>query len=159
MVLVGSRRTPMAYGRPNSSSKTPLLIIGGVFALCAVALLVLRLVNGDVDEALETDDATGDAVAVLVPDDAGYPDPPADGEWDTDNLDEETYVQVTAESTCAAQRFHGPPAELTREMDRIYFHYKTTSLQIADYASEINADDSHAIRVGERIADAIERCP
>ncbi len=149
----------MAYGRPDSSSKTPLLIVGGFFALCAVALLVMRLVDGEANEAPDCGADAGDAVAVVVPDDAGYPDPPEDGEWDTDSLDEETYIQVTAESTCAAQRFHGPPAELTLEMDRIYFHYRTTSLQIADFAATINADDSHAIRVGERIADAIERCP
>ena len=80
----------MAYGRPDSSSKTPLLIVGGFFALCAVALLVMRLVDGEANEAPDSGADAGDAVAVVVPDDAGYPDPPEDGEWDTDSLDEET---------------------------------------------------------------------
>ncbi len=151
----------MAYGKPNSSGNLTLWIVGGLFALVAVSMLILRLTRPGPDEGAGGDagEDGGDAVAVVVPEDAGYPDPPTDGEWETDALDEDTYIQVTAESTCAAQRFHGPPEELTVEMDRIYYHYKTTSTEVAGFAAQVNADDTHAIRVGERIAAAIERCP
>ncbi len=150
----------MAYGKPGKRSNLPFLIGGGALVLALVCLVVLRVwsPSGEADGQGDAGDA-GDAVAVVIPEEAGYPDAPGDGEWKTDDLDENIYVQVAAESTCMAQSFHGPPDELTREMDRIYFHYKTTASEVASFAAEINADDTIAIRVGERIATAIERCP
>ncbi len=153
----------MAYGKPGTRSNLPYLIGGGVVAACVIALVVMRIVTPDGsaddpgDPAVPAD--PGDAAVVVIPDDTGYPDAPESGEWETEALVEDSYVQVAAESTCMAQSFHGPPDELTREMDRIYFHYKTTALEVATFAAEINADDVVAIRVGERIAAAIERCP
>ena len=149
----------MAYGKAGGSQSWALWIAGGVFALCLAVLLVMRLSEGPNDPGDGEAGDPGDGAAVVVPEDAGYPNAPDDGLWPTGALDEETYIQVTAESTCKAQSFHGPPGDLTREMDRIYYHYQTTASDVAGFAAEINGDDTRAIRVGERIAGAIERCP
>ena len=149
----------MAYGKPSSSTPWALYIGGGVLVVAVITLLIVRETGKDG----ATDDggsaAGDDALALEIPDDGEYPDPPDDGVWDTKPLSEQTYVQVTAESTCRAQRFQGPPENLVVEMNRIYYHYETTANDVAWFAAEINADDGRAIEIGERIAGAIERCP
>ncbi len=146
----------MAYGKPRSSNSWLLAAGLGLFAVALVTLLIVRPEGGDDDDSAG---AVEVAPPVTIPSAARYPDPPADGRWRTSPLDEETYVQVTAESTCAAQRYVGPPQELGRELDRIYYHYKTTSQEVAAFAVEVNGDDETAVRVGERIARSIENCP
>lgn len=148
----------MAYGKPDKG--TPWLLIGGasLFAVLLVAVLVMRSTGGDDDDSAEPS-AAAEIPETIIPSPDRYPDPPADGVWDTELLDDERYIQVTSEATCRAQSFHGPPETLALEMNRIYFHYETRAMDIAAYAADVNADDSRAVAVGERIAHAIERCP
>ena len=149
----------MAYGKPGDKTPWALYIGGGALAVAVITLLIVRGTGGD-GTADDGGSAEGeDGVALEIPDAGEYPDPPADGVWDTKPLSEETYVQVTAESTCRAQRFQGPPEDLVVEMNRIYHHYETTAEDVAWYAADLNADDGRAIDIGERIATAIERCP
>jgi len=149
----------MAYGKPGDKTPWALYIGGGLLVAAVVTLIIVRETGKDgTDDDGGSADA-GDAVALEIPDAGQYADPPADGVWDTEPLTEETYVQVTAESTCRAQRFQGPPEQLGVEMNRIYYHYKTSPEDIAAFAYDINSDDLRAIEVGERIATAIERCP
>ncbi len=149
----------MAYGKPEKG--TPWLLIGGaaVFVVALVVLLVMRSNGGGDDDDSAEPGAAAEIPETIIPPPDRYPDPPADGVWETEPLDDERYIQVTSEATCRAQSFHGPPETLAREMNRIYFHYETSALEIAAYAADVNADDSRAVAVGERIAHAIERCP
>ncbi len=148
----------MAYGKAEKG--TPWLLVGGgaIFVIALVALLVMRSTGEGTDGAAEPGGEVEVPVTV-IPSPDQYPDPPADGVWETEPLDDERYVQVTSEATCRAQRFHGPPETLAVEMNRIYFHYETSALEIAAFAADVNADDTRAVAVGERIASAIERCP
>lgn len=148
----------MAYGKPDKG--TPWLLVGGgaVFVIALVTLLVMRSGDGGPDGTVEPGTAAEIPVTVIPPPEQ-YPDPPADGVWETTPLEDERYVQVTSEATCRAQSFHGPPETLAVEMNRIYFHYETSALEIAAFAADVNADDTRAVAVGERIATAIERCP
>ncbi len=148
----------MAYGKRGESPPWALYIGGGALVVAVIVLIVVRETgDGATDDGGSAD--AGDALALDIPDAGEYPEPPADGVWDTKPLSEETYVQVTAESTCRAQRFQGPPEDLVHELNRIYYHYDTTAEDVAWYAADLNADDERAIEVGERIAGAIERCP
>ncbi len=144
----------MAYGKPGKEKPWLLPVVLGSIVVVVVGLLILRSGTGGDD-----DDCAAPLPVVNVPSTDGYADPPEDGVWKTKELDEETYTQATVESTCMSQRFNGPPGELSRELDRIYYHYKTTAQDIAAFATEINSDDARAIRVGEQIARSIEACP
>jgi len=148
----------MAYGSPPRTAPVAGWIGVGV---AAVAVLVLLLALGRGEGSPETDDAgeDGTSAEVVVGDASNYPDAPEDGAWDVEPLDDASYVQVTTEATCMAQSYHGPPETLTREMNRIYFHHETNAHHIAAFAADLNLDDERAISVGQRIADAIERCP
>ena len=144
----------MAYGR--ASRGVPWIWTGalGAFGVLLIALIVMRMRE---EPAPATAGGTTTPVVDLS-DAQRYPDPPADGVWETDPLTEETYVQVMAEAACTSRAVQGSPERLRREVDRIYYHYRTDADDLALYAEEVSFDDTRAISVGERIAAATAAC-
>ena len=143
----------MAYGRPPKGTHWLWTAALGLFVSVLVVLLVLRL-----QESGEGGDRPSPQVFVPELPADGYPDPPADGRWDTLPLVEDTYVKVMSEAACVSLSHRGTPEQLRLEMDRIYFHYQTNDREIAAFGSDLGYDDIRAINAAERIAAATESC-
>ena len=144
----------MAYGRPSKGKHWLWTAALGVFGVVLVVLLVLRM-----QESGESEAGASPQVFVPASPEDGYPDPPADGQWDTLPLVEDTYVKVMSEAACVSLAHRGTPEQLRKEMDRIYYHYQTNDWEIAAFGADLGYDDIHAIAVAERIASATENCP
>lgn len=103
-------------------------------------------------------DTGGDAVASgLVGDWRGYPDPGEDA-WETAPLDDDRWMQTTAELACIGRAHHGDPDRHRVALRQVLARRQTTAESVMEYGVKVNEDGARALVLGARVADATQTC-
>jgi hypothetical protein len=86
-----------------------------------------------------------------------YPPAPAkDGPLDP--LDDARWALLSAELGCAGASFHGDPDSHRAAARAILHHHRSSAQAVMDYGVAVNGDPAKALRLGEQVALAVERC-
>ncbi len=86
-----------------------------------------------------------------------YPDPTAES-WAVADLDEARWALVTLELACSDRAHQGDPGAQTRSARKVLAWHRTTGAAVMDYGIQVNAEAGRSLKLGERIAGAVERC-
>ncbi len=89
-----------------------------------------------------------------------YPDPPGEElePEQTVPLDDDRWARVSAELACAGRVERGDAGAHRLAARRVLHHHKTTAKAVMDYGIAINLDPERALRLGDLVAAAAERC-
>ncbi len=109
----------------------------------------------DQDGVAATD--AGPPGAVSVGDWSAYAAAPEE-DWAVRPLDADRWAVTSAELACAGRANHGDPDALRAASRRILHHHETTAVAVMEFGIEVNADPERALRLGEVVASATERC-
>ena len=103
---------------------------------------------------------TAPASALELGDWTTYPAPPGEDlePEQTKPLDDDRWARVSAELACAGRVERGDAGAHRLATRRVLHFHQTTAAAVMEYGIALNLDPERALRLGELVATAAERC-